>query len=284
MQSIGERLEEARKKKGVSIREAAEATKIRGDFLDHFENDNFDIGVPDIYVRGFLTNYARFLKVDPAKIVTDFNAFKLGGSKLSKRDRGDTFGRFDLPEKKEEGTPENGETHAPLTQPPFDAKLGSATKPGNMHAGKIADEGEEEVEIDYTLYWKAGLAIAVVVVVFLLIIWVINLVINQDDEDPAIVSNTTTSSVSQPISTPVDGAELLMVSAKKPVKVYIYSASDPLNRVKLFSKDMEADESFTYDKTQPIALFFTDASAITYELNGKAYSPSGEGPGRVTLP
>ena len=29
MQSIGERLEEARKKKGISLREAAEATKIR---------------------------------------------------------------------------------------------------------------------------------------------------------------------------------------------------------------------------------------------------------------
>ena len=33
MQSIGERLEEARKRKGISLREAAEATKIRSDFL-----------------------------------------------------------------------------------------------------------------------------------------------------------------------------------------------------------------------------------------------------------
>ena len=53
MQSIGERLEEARKKKGISIREAADATKIRGDFLDCFEKDKFDIGIPDIYVSGF---------------------------------------------------------------------------------------------------------------------------------------------------------------------------------------------------------------------------------------
>ena len=33
MQTIGERLEEARKKRGLSLREAAEATKIRGDYL-----------------------------------------------------------------------------------------------------------------------------------------------------------------------------------------------------------------------------------------------------------
>ena len=33
MQTIGEKLEEARKRKGVSVREAAETTKIRGDYL-----------------------------------------------------------------------------------------------------------------------------------------------------------------------------------------------------------------------------------------------------------
>ena len=58
MQSIGERLEEARKKKGISIREAAEATKIRGDYLQQFENNRFDINLTEIYVRGFLRAYA----------------------------------------------------------------------------------------------------------------------------------------------------------------------------------------------------------------------------------
>ena len=32
MQTIGERLEEARKRKGISIREASEATKIRSEY------------------------------------------------------------------------------------------------------------------------------------------------------------------------------------------------------------------------------------------------------------
>ena len=63
MQSIGERLEEARKKKGISIREAAEATKIRGDYLQQFENNRFDINLTEIYVRGFLRAYALYLKL-----------------------------------------------------------------------------------------------------------------------------------------------------------------------------------------------------------------------------
>jgi cytoskeleton protein RodZ len=61
MQTIGERLEEARKRKGVSIREAAETTKIRGDYLQKFEANSFDVDLPPLYVRGFLRSYARFL-------------------------------------------------------------------------------------------------------------------------------------------------------------------------------------------------------------------------------
>ena len=46
MQSIGEKIEEARKRKGISLREAAEATKIRSDFLTHIEKNEFDYDLP----------------------------------------------------------------------------------------------------------------------------------------------------------------------------------------------------------------------------------------------
>jgi len=58
MQTIGERLEEARKRKGISIREAAEATKIRSDYLHKFESNQFDLNLAEIYTRGFLRSYA----------------------------------------------------------------------------------------------------------------------------------------------------------------------------------------------------------------------------------
>ena len=77
MQTLGERLEEARKRKGISIREAAEATKIRGDYLQKFEANSFDVDLPPLYVRGFLRSYARYLDLEPDRIVSDFDA--LGG-------------------------------------------------------------------------------------------------------------------------------------------------------------------------------------------------------------
>ena len=51
--AIGQKLEEARNRKGVSIREAEESTKIRGDYLSAFESSNFKIDLPEVYLRGF---------------------------------------------------------------------------------------------------------------------------------------------------------------------------------------------------------------------------------------
>ena len=62
----------------ISIREAAEATKIRGDYLHKFETNQFDIKLPEIYVRGFIRNYSNFLKLPGDKLVNDYLALGLG--------------------------------------------------------------------------------------------------------------------------------------------------------------------------------------------------------------
>ena len=92
MQSIGERLEEARKRKGISLREASEATKIRRDFLSNFEQDKFDFDLPDIYKRGFVKNYANYLKLDSRKLLTDYNAHLLSSSHNDKKRGAELFG------------------------------------------------------------------------------------------------------------------------------------------------------------------------------------------------
>ena len=71
--AIGQKLEDARNRKGISIREASESTKIRGDFLTSFEAGNFDINLPEVYLRGFIRVYARFLGIDPESAVADLN-------------------------------------------------------------------------------------------------------------------------------------------------------------------------------------------------------------------
>ena len=85
MQSIGEKIEEARKRKGISLREAAEATKIRSDFLTHIEKNEFDYDLPSIYKIGFIKNYAKYLKLNPDKIVSQYQDQILAHSKNSKK-------------------------------------------------------------------------------------------------------------------------------------------------------------------------------------------------------
>ena len=96
MQTIGERLEEARKRKGISIREAAETTKIRGDYLQKFEANSFAIDLPPLYIRGFVRSYARFLELDPERFVSDVDAALTREGKPQRREPREALGRVEF--------------------------------------------------------------------------------------------------------------------------------------------------------------------------------------------
>jgi len=74
MANIGERLTEARKNIGLDIRSAAEATKIRRDFLAALEENKPEkIDLADVYKIGFMRIYASYLKLDNVdRIVAEF--------------------------------------------------------------------------------------------------------------------------------------------------------------------------------------------------------------------
>ena len=71
---VGQKLEEARKRKGASLREVSESTKIRGDYLSAIESGNYEINLPEVYLRGFVRLYAKFLGLDQDAIVADLDS------------------------------------------------------------------------------------------------------------------------------------------------------------------------------------------------------------------
>lgn len=115
MQTLGQRLEEARKRKGISIREAAEATKIRGDYLQKFEAGSFDFDLPPLYVRGFVRNYARHLDLDASRLVAEFDQLMAESGRAPRREVRENFGRVEF----------NGEGEAAAARPrgPLDPVL-----------------------------------------------------------------------------------------------------------------------------------------------------------------
>ena len=77
---MGAYLRAARRRRRVSIDRAAEETRIRADFLMRMESDEFDFLAP-AYVRGFLKNYSRFLRVDPEPLLEEFDQ-RWGGGRV----------------------------------------------------------------------------------------------------------------------------------------------------------------------------------------------------------
>ena len=99
MQTIGERLEEARKRKGVSVREAAEATKIRSDYLQKFEANSFDLDLPPLYIRGFIRNYARYLDIDHERFVAEYDSVVAAEGRGPRRaETRENYGRVEFAE------------------------------------------------------------------------------------------------------------------------------------------------------------------------------------------
>ena len=86
---VGQKLEEARKRKGASLREVSESTKIRGDYLSAIEAGNYEINLPEVYLRGFVRLYSKFLGLDQDAMVSDLDA-ELGkpNSRTAKRSLG----------------------------------------------------------------------------------------------------------------------------------------------------------------------------------------------------
>ena len=69
--AIGQKLEEARNRKGISITRSIREYKDSGDYLTAFEAGNFDLSIPDVYLRGFVKLVCSFLDLDQEAILAD---------------------------------------------------------------------------------------------------------------------------------------------------------------------------------------------------------------------
>ncbi len=175
MQTIGERLEEARKKKGVSLREAAEATKVRGEYLQKFEGNQFDLGLGDLYVRGFLRSYAVFLKLQPERILADYAALGLGEIRPRQPSR-EVYGRMDL---SIGSTDDGGKAAAPAETSGAGSSGGGAGRVGGnegpgrgLHGSRSRGGEPPRAGINQALIFK-GIIAGAGVIVLLLVLWAV---------------------------------------------------------------------------------------------------------------
>jgi cytoskeletal protein RodZ len=72
MAFFGEKLRQQRELRGISLRDISEATKISVRFLQALETDRIDILPGGIFRRSFVREYARFVGLDPERMVSEF--------------------------------------------------------------------------------------------------------------------------------------------------------------------------------------------------------------------
>jgi hypothetical protein len=261
MQSIGERLEEARKRRGISVREASEASKIRGDFLLSFENNQFDIGLPEIYVRGFLRNYSTFLKVEGEKIVTDYNALLIGDAKPARKETRELFGRMELPDR---------------TRPASDGANGNAAGARRRPAGEEPIEQPREREAispEMANVLKIGAIAAIGIILILAIVWLIK----------GIISGPSAARTGTPASQTVAPAQLdtIRLIALDGVHVTVRQLSDG---AVVFDGPLAKGEERTVSFTGKVRMNYDDGRNIQVRYNGTLYRMTVNGPSTSVFP
>jgi helix-turn-helix protein/uncharacterized protein DUF4115 len=69
---IGRALRKARLRRGKSLEEASRETRVKPEYLRALEAESFGVLLGDVYVRGFLRSYARYLGLSPDKVVSAY--------------------------------------------------------------------------------------------------------------------------------------------------------------------------------------------------------------------
>ncbi len=68
----GETLRQIRQGLGIKLHEIAFATKIRLQYLENIESERFGDLPPEVYLRGYIVNYARCLSLDSGRVARDY--------------------------------------------------------------------------------------------------------------------------------------------------------------------------------------------------------------------
>jgi transcriptional regulator with XRE-family HTH domain len=263
MQTIGERLEDARKKRGISIREAAEATKIRGEYLQKFEGNQFEIGLTDIYTRGFLRGYSNFLRLPTDRLLSDYTALRGGEPRVRQPSR-EVYGRMDLAisSADERGEPQ-AEAQSPESAPRSQARF---PRPGESLPKAPA--------IDPALVFKGGIAL-VVALVLLVIVWIIKSLAGAGAPAAGARGSPAIGEVSE--SAAAMPAATVTIVAIEPVRIKVVRKSDG---VQLFQGPLQGGERQDYPNV-PIFLTASELGAVEIEYKGRRYPTGHTGHDRI---
>ncbi|HCR37607.1 MAG TPA: hypothetical protein DIU37_05600 [Opitutae bacterium] len=264
MQTIGERLEEARKRQGLSIREAAEATKIRSDFLINLENNQFEFDLPEVYKRGFLRLYAKYLKMDAEKLVRDYQASRLGSGRNAKRESRETLGRMDLQE-----TSFVAERSVQSMSSRAASNESSSTQDVNTADDFVPNNSFFSRIMEYPYAKVVGAIVAAIVLIALTSLFIGKVFLSESTPDFSQVAKNEKQSVE-----PVVEETIRLLATRGDVHVVVRQEQD---KKKLYSGTLKRGEDIALRKRGQIKIHFSEGENLVLEKQGKQYGMNADG-------
>lgn len=269
MKNLGDKLLRARTDMGISVRDAADATRLRADVIENMESGNFNYNLPEIYKRGFLRIYSAFLKLDVDAVMEQYT--------LASRTASDDSKRKTLASRLA-----NAQQDVVSNQREFD------TPPASMESRFDSfDESEKEdaPKSDFSTK-KMAVAMGGVLLAVVLIILIVSSFVGKDvpEENPdvAIDANMSTQPVSATSATALNEVEpqelVLALTALADTYVLVYpdlKTADGKPSELFYTGPIQAGERREFRSKVPIMIRLTDAERIKIERNGKVIDLKG---------
>ncbi len=273
MKNLGEKLHEARVARGVTLRDAADMTKIRIDFLQNMEDGNFDFDLPEVYKRGFIRLYAQFLRLDPKAIHDEY--VKLSAAQFRKSGVGPSkFPHFSK-------LVTELHTDSAADEEPISTENRYDSADSTLPDGTDIPLDTKSVELDNKPpYFKIGAIVAAFVVVVILIVIILRDKTSMPEENtdlggsvPAAEAPADSAAQEQKAQSTAAAAPStfepyeLTIAALGDTYAVIYYESDPSKP--LFSGMLQGGERKSFTVNKLVRINLTDANLVKIDRDGK---------------
>ncbi len=266
--TIGQKLQEARKKRSLSLKDASDYLKIKLDFLSHFENDRFDFNLPEVYMYGFLKLYANYLKMDVKAITAQYSELKqLHPQGTYQKESRESLGRMQFNKKPQL----------------IDDRLSSNFKVLENDLGGPTDEEPPVFKAKPTykkpLFYLLGIAFLGILSILGALLWGWFHKRSMASE-PVVMHSQTREDITVNSLTKNDFVEeILTLTAETEVHVVVRQDTD---KQRLFSGTVGPKSPQTLSRKGPVKIHFSDGtSLIIQKANGQKIKPGRSGVGWV---
>jgi len=235
MGTLGSYLRNAREARGLDLRDAAQQTRISIHYLKAIEEEDFCKLPGEVFVKGFLKNYARFLRLPEDEVV--------------KR-----YGECNKP-------PQNA---APTSAPKIDSQKQDPAEMRAVHAEVKQPEG---LSLEPFL-WGGVLIIGIVL--FILVALPASRTVHQPDKQVATQPTTTDGPHSGTTGTAKTDKLYLGIVAQEDVWVLVRTDAGPQKKAVL-----KKGESITWSADERFLLSYASIGSLQILLNGNELTVAG---------